>query len=123
MDWEGPCDREIITSGGTMLVPAAGHSLDDEAWWRPREAVLGVGSVRCGYVRLQALPDHAQPQETRHAHRMLCAARKGTAPWVQVNDHPRGQVPERPLWARGGPLAANALILRKLAALRGGMGN
>jgi hypothetical protein len=120
VDWEGPCDREIITSGGTSLVPAAGHSLDDDTYWLPREAVRRVGELRCGYVRLQAWPDHAQPDELRHARRMVAAARAGRLPWFQVNDEPRGEAPERPHWIAGGPWASNRAILRKLRALRDG---
>lgn len=118
VDWEGPCDREIITSGGTLLLPAAGHTMDDDGYWAPREAVRHVARLRCGYVRLQALPDHAQPGELRHAERMIRAAATGALPWFQLNDHVRGEVPQRPNWLRGGPLAANAAILRKLEALR-----
>lgn len=118
LDWEGPCDREIITSGGTILTPAAGHALDDEGYWAPREAVRHVGRLRCGYVRIQALPDHAQPGELRHAERMLRAARDGGVPWFQLNDHPRGEVPDRPHWHPGGPLAANQVLLAKLETLR-----
>lgn len=118
VDWEGPCDREIITSGGTILVPAKGHALDDDAYWLPREATAHVGGLRCGYVRLQAFPDHAQPQELRHAQRMMHAAAKGALPWYQLNDHPRGEIPARPHWITGGPWASNRAILRKLRALR-----
>lgn len=118
LDWEGPCDREIITSGGTILVPAAGHSLEDDTYWIPREATRGIGRLRCGYVRLQALPDHAQPTEIRHAQRMIHAAAAGTLPWFQLNDHPRGEAPARPDWLKGGPWAANQAILRKLKALK-----
>ena len=117
VDWEGPCDREIITSGGTILVPAAGHALDDDAYWVPREATRGVGQLGCGYVRIQALPDHAQPTETRHALRMMHAARAGTLPWFQLNDHPRGEVPERANWVAGGPWASNRALLRKVRTL------
>jgi hypothetical protein len=121
LDWEGPCDREIITAGGTRMVPAGGHSLDDDAWWQPREAVAHARALRCGYVRLQAFPDHAQPDELRHARRMLEAARSGSAAWWQLNDHPRGSLPDRPDWLEGGPLAANRAILRKIATLRQAM--
>lgn len=121
VDWEGPCDREIITAGGKLMVPAAGHTLTDESYWQPREAVRAVGKLPCGYVRLQARPDHAQPDEVRHALRMMRAAESGEMPWFQINDHPRGEVPERPAWAPGGPFAANQLILRKLRNLRAGM--
>ncbi|MBM4393195.1 MAG: hypothetical protein FJ090_18885 [Deltaproteobacteria bacterium] len=123
VDWEGPCDREIITAGGTIMVPALGHGLDDDAYWNCREATRGVAGLRCGYVRLQAQPDHAQPEEVRHAQRMIRAAAKGNLPWFQLNDHPRGDVPSRPHWAPGGPLAANRLVLRKLAALRLALGS
>lgn len=121
VDWEGPCDREIITAGGTLMLPAQGHGLDDDAYWFPREARRHVGQLRCGYVRLQAVPDHAQPGEVRHAERMLRAAAQGELPWFQVNDHPRGEVPGRVSWAPGGPLAANRLVLAKLRNLRAGM--
>lgn len=117
LDWEGPSDREIITSGGTILTPALGHSLDDELYWRPREAVRHVGSLTCGYVRLQAARDHAQPGELRHALRMIHAAAEGTAPWFQLNDHPRGTIPPRPTWLPSGKLAANKAILRRIRAL------
>jgi hypothetical protein len=122
LDWEGPCDREIITSGGQIMVPAAGHTLVDETYWRPREALRHVGALRCGYARLQAFPDHAQPRELRHATRMIRAAEVSGLPWFQLNDHPRGEAPARPNWLAGGPLAANAAILRKLVALRGERG-
>lgn len=121
VDWEGPCDREIITAGGSLMLPAAGHGLHDESYWQPREAVRQVNQLRCGYIRLQARPDHAQPDEVRHAMRMMRAASTGAVPWFQINDHPRGNVPERPDWAPGGPLAANQIILRKLRTLRAGM--
>lgn len=121
LDWEGPCDREIITSGGTILTPAAGHGMDDDAWWHPREAVRQLQALRCPYVRLQALPDHAQPDEVRHAQRMAHAAesatRAGTLPWFQLNDHPRSTLPQRPSWLPGGPIAASRALRRKLHTL------
>ncbi len=117
LDWEGPCDRETITASGTRMIPAAGHGLTDEHYWSSREAVREIGRLACGYVRLQAFPDHAQPEELRHARRMVVAATGAT--WRQLNDHPRGHVPDRPAWLPGGPLAANGAILRKLATLRG----
>lgn len=118
VDWEGPSDREIVTTGGTMLVPAAGHALDDEDYWAPREAVRHLAGLRCGYVRLQAWPDHAQGREIRHAERLVRAASTGDLPWFQLNDHPRGELPPRPNWLPGGMWAANRAILRKLADLR-----
>ncbi|MSP54340.1 MAG: hypothetical protein EXR69_01840 [Myxococcales bacterium] len=125
VDWEGPCDREIITAGGSLLVPAAGHSLSDDAYWNPREAVRQMAGLSCPYIRLQALPDHAQPAEVRHAMRMAHAAHdaasRGTLPWFQLNDHARGEVPARPLWLPGGPIAANIAIRRKLRHLRDGL--
>lgn len=121
VDWEGPCDREIITSGGTILVPAAGHGLDDDDYWIPREATRGVGHLRCPYVRIQAHPDHAQPTELRHAQRMIAAAAAGDLPWFQLNDHPRNEAPARPDWVRGGPWAGNQAVLRKLRALKNAM--
>ncbi|MCA9687577.1 MAG: hypothetical protein KC457_35780, partial [Myxococcales bacterium] len=70
LDWEGPSDREIITSGGRILEPAMGHALTDDRYWLPREAVRHLGELSCPYIRLQATNDHAQPGEVRHATRM-----------------------------------------------------
>ncbi len=124
LDWEGPCDREIITAGGARMAPAAGHTMDDDVYWFPREAVRQVARLTCPYVRLQAELDHAQPGETRHATRMIHAARAahdaGTLPWFQINDHPRNDVPPRPHWLRPGTLAANRAIQRKLRVLMRG---
>ena len=121
IDWEGPCDREIITAGGARMAPAAGHTLDDEVYWQPREAVRQVGKLRCPYVRLQAERDHAQPGETRHATRMVHAAalgkKEGRLPWFQINDHPRDEDPARPHWLPPGTVAANRAILRKIKVL------
>ena len=117
LDWEGPGDRETLTAGGTREGPAMGHALDDDAWWAPREAVRAVGRLPCPYVRLQAGRDHSQPGEVRHAQRMVHAAAEGTLPWFQINDHPRGEVPPRPVWLPNGPLAANRAILRKIGTL------
>ena len=121
IDWEGPCDREIITAGGARMAPAAGHTLDDDVYWMPREAVRQVEKLRCPYVRLQAERDHAQPGEVRHAMRMLHAAARGRAegslPWFQINDHPRNDEPARPQWLRPGTLAAHRALMRKLRVL------
>jgi dienelactone hydrolase len=117
MDWEGPCDREIITSGGKIMAPADGHSMEDDVYWHPREAVRHVGRLRCGYLRLQAERDHAQPREKRHATRMMRAAAAGNLPWFQLNDHPRGEVPDRPVWLPSGRLAMNRTMLRKVMTL------
>ncbi len=117
LDWEGPSDREIITSGGERMAPAAGHGLDDEVYWRDREPVRHVGRLRCPYVRLQAERDHAQPGEFRHARRMMRAALEGDPPWAQLNDHPRDELPDRPTWLRPGVLEANRAILRKVRTL------
>jgi alpha/beta superfamily hydrolase len=117
LDWEGPCDREVITAGGTIMAPASGHSLEDDDYWTSREAVCHVGQLSCPYIRLQAEWDHAQPGELRHAYRMIHAAHGGTLPWFQINDHPRNQLPPRVRWIASGQLAAHRAILRKLEAL------
>ncbi|MCP4809061.1 MAG: hypothetical protein GY913_13410 [Proteobacteria bacterium] len=111
IDWEGPCDREIICAGGDIMVPALGHGLDDDTYWHPREATRHVGALRCPYVRFQSERDHAQPGEFRHAHRMIQAAAAGTLPWFQLNEHGRNEVPQAPDWYPGGRRAANRLLL------------
>jgi len=117
IDWEGPCDREIITAGGTIMAPANGHSLDDEVYWQPREAVRHVAKLSCGYLRIQAARDHAQPGETRHAMRMMRAVSRGNLPWFQINDHARGVAPDRPVWSNSGRLPTNHMLLRKIQEL------
>ena len=118
VDWEGPCDREIITAGGTRMDPAGGHAMTDEVYWRPREAVRHVGAMRAGYLRIQAEVDHAQPGELRHAMRMIEAAADGDLPWFQLNDHPRGELPALPRWVGRGSLAANRALRQALRGLR-----
>jgi hypothetical protein len=98
MDIEGPSDREIITAGGKFMDPADGHSLQDEAYWRPREARRWVGSTGVGYLRVQCQHDHAQPGEYRHAARMLHAAASGALPWFRLNAHPERASPASPSW-------------------------
>ncbi len=119
IDWEGPCDREIITSGGRIMAPAAGHDLEDERYWRPREAVQHVGRLRCGYFRYQSRRDHAQPGELRHAMRMMRAASEGDLPWFQLNDHPRGVMPDNPQYYPAGHGAANRILQQKIRQFSG----
>lgn len=118
IDWEGPSDREVITAGGRILTPAAGHGLDDDGYWVPREAVRHVGRLSCGYFRYQGAEDHAQPGEHRHALRMVRAASCGSLPWFQLNDHPRGVVPEEPEWFPPGH--SNRILKRKILEFVGG---
>lgn len=117
IDWEGPSDREIITAGGTRMDPADGHSLDDERYWRFREPVHQLAGVHTPYLRYQSEEDHAQPGELRHALRMLHAAQAAGLPWFQLNDHPRDQVPEAPVWMPPGQRAARAWVLERIRHL------
>lgn len=117
LDWEGPCDREIITAGGSIMEPALGHRLDDDFYWHPREAVRHVGNLPCGYVRVQSQKDHAQPGEFRHAQRMVEAAAAGRLPWFALNEHPRNTLVEQPRWYGSGRLAANRTLMSWLERL------
>ena len=119
VDWEGPSDREVITSGQTIMTPALGHSMSDDVYWHPREAVRHVGQLGCGYWRIQAQPDHAQAEDVRHASRMVAAAAGGSLPWFKLNHHPRNEVPAHPRYFDGGRMAANRAILSVLGQLRG----
>jgi hypothetical protein len=116
LDWEGPCDREIICAGGAIMAPALGHTLEDEVYWRPREATRHVGDLPCAYVRIQSERDHAQPGELRHALRMIEAAAAGGVPF-RLNDHDEGENPAHPRWIPGGRLAANKALLAQLDRL------
>lgn len=111
LDWEGPSDRELHGSGDNP--PAS----DDDTYWLPREPARHVGTLPCGYVRLQSEQDHSRPDEVRHALRMGAAAAAGALPWFQVNDHPRGIAPHRPRWLLPGALIANRALLRKIVSL------
>lgn len=117
LDWEGPSDREIITSGGRILTPALGHSLRDDTYWFPREAQRNVEGLSCGYWRLQAQPDHAQGEDVRHAERMMAAASASSLPWFQINRHPRGMLPKKTIYLQGGRLPGNRMILEALGRL------
>lgn len=118
VDWEGPVDRETLVS----VCPDAPLGADDETWWRDRDTLAHLTQLRCGYVRLQSEDDHANPEELRHAQRALHAVHTA-APrpeaWFQINHHPRGEAPARPLWLLPGQGAARQTILRKVARLVG----
>lgn len=109
LDWEGPADRETAT----WSAPGP----DDDAWWAPREPVRHVGALTCGYVRLQSEEDHLDPEELRHAQRMIFAASKGGLPWFQINDHPRNHAPPRPKWLFTGRISAGRALRRKIRGL------
>jgi hypothetical protein len=117
IDWEGPSDREVITAGGRKLLPAQGHALGDEAYWRTREAVRFVGDTGVPYIRYQSESDHAQPGEYRHAERMIAAAGHGNLPWFQINDHPLDEVPWAARWLPSGTDAANQWLVNRIRAL------
>ncbi len=117
IDWEGPCDQRTITANQSMGAPAMGHRSDDTAYWAPREAVRHVPHIDCGYWRLQADPDHAQPGELAHALAMMRAASSAALPWFQLNTHHRGTLPSAPKWLKPGPFAANRDLRRTLASL------
>jgi len=116
LDWEGPGDRRVITSFGRIMIPAMGHGLDDEAYWRPREAVRHVGRVRCPYLREQSSEDHAQGDHQGHAVDMVNAALEGECPEVTLNGE-RLTAPLGPRslprveWRPPGRLAANRAVL------------
>jgi hypothetical protein len=97
LDWEGPGDRQVITSFGTIMKPAMGHGLDDEGYWGMREAVRHVSGLRCRYLREQARVDHAQGEYTTHAIEMVNAAVDGGCPDVWLN----GVEVRRPIGPRG----------------------
>jgi len=85
LDWEGPGERQVITSFGTIMKPAMGHGLDDDEYWSAREAVRHVGALRCRYLREQSEVDHAQGEYTAHATEMVNAALEGGCPDVWLN--------------------------------------
>lgn len=115
VDWEGPCDQQTITANQTMNAPAMGHKADDQLYWAPREAARTVSAIEAKYWRLQAHPDHAQPTELNHAHRMMSAASQ--LGWYRLNHHDVAEVPSKPIWLKGGAYAANQAILTAIKTL------
>ncbi len=117
LDWEGPVDRETLLS----VSPDAPLGVDDDTWWRDRDTLGQLGRLDCGYVRLQSEDDHGNPEELRHAQRAVFAAQwrkeRPAGAWFQINDHPRGTAPSRPLWLAPGRFAAGRAIRRKLVRL------
>jgi hypothetical protein len=77
------------------------NSLENQAFWKEREAIRFIGNFRGRYLRLQATWDHAQPPsnknevaqftlpplwwQNKHAMDIVNAAVKGGVPWVRVN--------------------------------------
>jgi len=122
LDWEGPGDRQVITSFGTIMTPAMGCGLDDEGYWRPREAVRHVGRLRCRYLREQASEDHAQGAYTQHAVELVNAALAGDCPHVELNGlrlyKPLGpRTLGRIRWRVPGRCLANKVVLNAVQRL------
>ncbi|MBL8617858.1 MAG: hypothetical protein JNM72_19770 [Deltaproteobacteria bacterium] len=115
IDWEGPADAETTRSLYGEDSPPLG--VDDARWWSTRAAVAQIPALPCGYVRLQAEEDHRKLGELRHALRCLHAAADGRPAWFQINDHPRGERPLRPVWIGRGLLPARAALLQKIRTL------
>lgn len=122
LDWEGPGDRQVITSFGSIMTPAMGHGLDDEAYWRCREAVRHVGRLRCRYLREQASEDHAQGAYTQHAVELVNAALAGGCAHVELNGlrlyKPLGpRTLGRVRWRDPGRCLANKVVLNAIQRL------
>ena len=118
IDWEGPADAE--TTRSLYGDDSAPLGVDDARWWSSRAAVGLIAGLPCGYVRLQAEEDHRRAGELRHALRCLHAAADGGPAWFQINDHPRGERPLRPIWLGRGLLPARAALVHKIRALCAG---
>ena len=117
LDWEGPVDRETLLS----VCPDAPLGVDDAVWWSDRDTLGQLARLDCGYVRLQSEDDHLNTEELRHAQRALFAVSQRHNPppgaWFQINHHPRGEAPARPLWLSPGRFSAGRAIRRKLVRL------
>lgn len=116
LDWEGPGERQVITSFGRIMCPAMGHGLDDDVYWFPREAERHVARLPCCYHRFQSSLDHAQGEYVGHAVGMVNAAVQGHCPGVELNGRPvtRPLGPralKRVEWAEGGVTATNRVLL------------
>jgi pimeloyl-ACP methyl ester carboxylesterase len=103
IDWEGPVSRRYLPScmswDGTPVAstppepppttPTPGGRYlygrcDDEAWWRPREAVHNIPALKVPYLRLQFAKDHKQPSYAHTREIVEIATRAGVD--VRVND-------------------------------------
>ncbi len=119
VDWEGPGERQVITSFGRIMDPAMGHGLDDDAYWAAREAERHVSSLPCRYHRVQSAVDHAQGEYVGHAVGMINAAVAGSCPGVWLNGAPVSRLLgpralKRVEWTEPGVAAANRALLAVL---------
>ena len=117
VDWEGPGDRHFITANQTRNAPALGHRIQDDTYWQHREAVWNLPHIRCGYLRLQADPDHAQAGVLGHAQAMMAAASSADLAWFRLNAHQAGVMPAVPRWIAPGPREANRALRQAISAL------
>lgn len=127
VDIEGPSDSAVIMCDPWLLNGAASHgrpeavqilfrhlsvkrdsSRSNAGWWREREALRYIGTVRAPYLRLQAFWDHMQPPNrdypdgfdrppdwfrNKHAVDMINAAGAGASTWNRMNDSQIGNAP------------------------------
>jgi len=92
VDLEGPTykDHMIPPSRREEMATFFGHELDDDDFWKERGAVQFIDKIKCRYLRIQGLPDHAQGEYLGHAVMVLNKATEGGV-WNRVNDNPPNQ--------------------------------
>jgi hypothetical protein len=106
IDGEGPTTRHVLLLNipGTMAAvppfPDEAHqgdwmareflsaSLNDEEYWKEREAFRLMRGLRCRFLRLQGEEDHVHHWYYGHAIHALNTALAGGAPWVRGGDGP-----------------------------------
>lgn len=81
VDWEGPPSREWFEASRLQFWTI------DEPWWVAREAIQGVGALRCPYDRFQSVWDHVHGNEHTLGEEIVDAALGATPgpPEVRLN--------------------------------------
>jgi hypothetical protein len=100
VDLEGPSDSEVICldpwqdpERQARILEMFGHlsiakdpSSENVRWWREREAIHYIGSMRAAYLRVQTDEDHAQPPGfAKSAIDLTNLATLGASPWTRIN--------------------------------------
>lgn len=78
-------EREVASFRAPWVCNVA---LNDEEYWRERDAARYAADVAVPYLRYQAAIDHVQGASKYHMMELVNAATNGSSPWTRVNKNP-----------------------------------